>query len=387
MKPLGIAWKNVLLHRVSTLVLLTVFAISSFVLFWSFGYGNNIAGLVKNINRDSYGDIAFLTEFFDQKQLAPKLELPGVEKTVFEREIKVILDSPEKSALVTLLELTDENRQRLHRYIRPVEGKLPAGPDELVITDFIQQGIFQVGDAVYASASTPDKVLNALRYRVTGVSKSTAFKAIGYGFLVSKESMSVLLNSETQANLVYLFLDEQTRTKDNIAKLYEQVKSILGESGIEVKDSWTITEREQQLSVFSLVFAAMKPLMLIVIFPLLGAIIAAIVWVYSFKRRREIWTYVSLGMKDNTVIMILALEYWIIATLGLIAGLSAGALSSHLAEAANVWLQFSYTFSSPVGTIFGLWDLVIIAGFTLVSVWLWMLIPVKKIIRAVPFSY
>jgi ABC-type lipoprotein release transport system permease subunit len=298
-----------------------------------------------------------------------------------------MLDSPEKSSLATMLELTGENRDRLHRYIRPVEGRLPEGPDELVITDFIQKGLFKVGDSLYASTYTPDGVLNAIRYRVVGVSKSTAFKAIGYGFLVSEESMSALLNSDEHANLVYLFLEKGSRTEKNTDDLHRQVAAILEKSGIEVNDSWTIFERERQLSVFSLVFAAMKPLWLIVIFPLIGAVIAAMVWIYSFKRRREIWTYVSLGMRDRHVFMILAMEYWIIASLGMVAGLSVGAFSSYLAESANVWLQFSYTFSSPLGTMVGPVDLVIIAAFTLVSVLLWMWVPVRKIIRTVPFSY
>ncbi len=65
MKQLGIAWKNVLLHRVSTLVLLTVFALSSFALFWSFGYGNNIAGLPLKVRRN----VGLATSTEEAKQL------------------------------------------------------------------------------------------------------------------------------------------------------------------------------------------------------------------------------------------------------------------------------------------------------------------------------
>ncbi len=387
MRQLKMAFHNVLLHRVSSLVLLTVFAVSSFVLFWSFGYGNNIAQLVQDLNRDSYGDIAFLTEYFEMDRLELLKQLPGVEKVVFERELKVMLDNPDKSSLVTLLEITGENRDRLARYIRPVEGRLPEKEDELVVTDFIQKGLYQVGDTVYATTSTPDKVLNALQYRVVGISKSTAFKAIGYGYLISEKSMDMLVNSDKHANLVYLFLHEGARSEESIKRMFEQVEKILKDRQVTINDSWTILEREEQLSVFSLVFGGMKPLMLIIIFPLIGAVIAAIVWIYSFKRRREIWTYVSLGMKDKQVILILAMEYWIIAILGLATGLAAGAMSGEASEAANLWLQFSYTFSSPVGTIFGLADMAVIVGFTLFSVLLWMWIPVRKIIRSVPFSY
>lgn len=387
MRQLKMAFHNVLLHRVSSLVLLTVFAVSSFVLFWSFGYGNNIAQLVQDLNRDSYGDIAFLTEYFEMDRLELLKQLPGVEKVVFERELKVMLDNPDKSSLVTLLEITEENRDRLARYIRPVEGRLPEKEDELVVTDFIQKGLYQVGDTVYATTSTPDQVLNALQYRVVGISKSTAFKAIGYGYLISEKSMDTLVNSDKHANLVYLFLHQEARSKESIKRMYEQVGKILDDRQVTINDSWTILEREEQLSVFSLVFGGMKPLMLIIIFPLIGAVIAAIVWIYSFKRRREIWTYISLGMKDKQVILILALEYWIIAILGMATGMAGGAMSGEAAEAANLWLQFSYTFSSPVGTIFGLTDMAVIVGFTLFSVLLWMWIPVRKIIRSVPFSY
>ena len=388
MKRLKMAWRNVLLHRTSTLVLAIVFTVSTFVLFWSFGFGNNIARLVRDINRDSYGDIAFITDYFEKSDLLNKaLRYPGVHRVVFERELKVMLDGPEKSTMVTLCELTPENMRRLRKYVRPVEGSLPGEPDEMVVTDFIQKGLYKVGDTVYTSTSTPNKILNALQYRVTGVAKSSAFKAIGYGFLVSEESMDLLINSKLHANLIYIHLHKGAQNKKRVKRVRAWAESILRHYNIPVRDSWDIVEREQKLSVFSLVFASMKPLMLIIIFPLIGAVIAAIVWIYSFKRRREIWTYVSLGMKDRHVVMTLALEYWIIAALGMTAGFAAGFASPYLCEAGNVWLQFSYTFTSPVGTTFHFDDLAVIVVFTQLSVLLWMWIPVRKIVHSVPFSY
>ncbi len=382
-----IAAQNVLKHKLSSAVLISIFAVTAFVLYWSFGFCNFVITVIDDFSRDSYGDIAFLTDYADAGKMKGLLRFPEIEKVVAEREIAVLFDNPQASTMSVLVELTDENRHRLYRYIRPVAGRLPEKPDELLITDFKQKGVYKIGDRLFATVTTPDKVINALEFTVVGIAKTTAFKAVGYGFMVTRESMNRLINSGSQANLVYLFLKKEFQTAPHTEALRSRARQSLSAGGIEVKESWTTLERNEKMSIFSLTVKGVRLIMLCIMFSLVGAVIAAAVWIYSFKRRREIWTYVSLGMKDRAITLTFTLEYWLIAAIGTVIGGSTGYASSRLADAANVWLTFSYTVTTPLRAQFGPADAIVVALFVSATVFLWIQAPLRKIIRAVPFSY
>ena len=88
---------------------------------------------------------------------------------------------------------------------------------------------------------------------------------------------------------------------------------------------------------------ALKILMMIILFPLVGAVVAAIVWVHTHKRRKEIWTYLCLGWKDRKVISIITYELVFDALSGIALGLFLGYLSKIVVEKSNIWLEFGYT--------------------------------------------
>lgn len=382
-----IAAQNVLKHKLSSAVLITIFAVAAFVLYWSFGFCNFVITVIDGFSRDSYGDIAFLTDYADAGKMKELLRFPEIEKVVCEREIAVLFDNPQASTMSVLVELTDENRQRLYRYIRPVAGRLPEKPDELLITDFKQKGVYTIGDRLFATVTTPDKVINALEYTVVGIAKTTGFKAVGYGFMVTRESMNKLINSGSQANLVYLFLKKEFQTAAQTEALRGRAGRSLLAGGIDIKESWTTLERNEKMSLFSLAVKGVRLVMLCIMFSLVGAVIAAAVWIYSFKRRKEIWTYVSLGMKDRAITLTFTIEYWLIAAIGTVIGGSTGYASSCLADAANIWLTFSYTVTTPLRAQFGPADAAVVALFVVATVFLWIQAPLRTIIRAVPFSY
>jgi ABC-type lipoprotein release transport system permease subunit len=384
---LRIAAQNVIKHSLSTAVLVIIFAAAGFVLYWSFGFCNFVIAVINDFSRDSYGDVAFLTEYAEAGRVRELLQFPAIEKIVCEREIAVLFDNPENSAMSVLVELTPENRSRLYRYIRPVAGRLPEKPDEILITNFKQEGVYKIGDRLFATTATPQKIINALEYTVVGIARTTGFKAFGYGFMVTGESMDRLLNSSTQVNLVYLFLKDGFQKKQPVEELRGRVLRSFASHGIQVKDSWTTVERNEKMSIFSLTVIGVRLIVLCILFALVGAVIAAAVWIYAFKRRREIWTYVSLGMKDRDIMITFILEYWIISAIGSALGGSIGYASSLLADAANIWLTFSYTVTTPLRAQLGWADSAAIGLFVLVTVFIWIQIPLRRIIRAVPFSY
>ena len=249
---LRIAWRSVLRHRLSTAVLTAVCAAAAFVLFWSFGFCNHIRALARTIPRDSYGDLTFFIDFADRGRVAALLALPGVEQVVCEREITALFDSPERSALAAVVELTPDNRDRLRQYVQPVAGRLPARPDELLITDFKQQGVYRLGDRVFATVTTPGKIINAQQYTVVGIAKTSAFKALGYAFMVTQESMSGLLNAADAVNLAYVYLAPAYRTRAAPAALRERILGAFSAGGIGVRESWTLPDRQDKLPVRSI---------------------------------------------------------------------------------------------------------------------------------------
>lgn len=382
-----IALQNVLKHRLSTAVLIVIFAAAAFVLFWSCGFCNFVISLINDINRDSYGDITFITDYVETDKVKDLLRFPEIEKVVCEREISALFDNPENSTMSVMVELTPENRKRLLKYICPIEGRLPEKPDEIMITDFKQKGVYKIGDMMFATVTTPDKIINAMQYKVVGIAKSTGAKAIGYGFMVSRESMDMLLNSSDQVNLVYLFLKKEFRTEWSIRNLHTNIANNFSAHHIQVKNTWTIIEQKVKMSIFSQTMNGIKIIVLCIMFPLIGTVIAAAVWIYSFKRRKEIWTYISLGMKDSTITLTYTLEYWIVTAIGIVLGGSLGYVSSYVAKAANVWLTFSYSVTSQLYAQFGIVDALFMSIFFLVTVFIWIQIPLRRIFKAVPFSY
>jgi ABC-type lipoprotein release transport system permease subunit len=387
MNTLLLAWKNVLRHKWTSLVLVLIFGVASFVLFWIFGFSNLVGNYLFSINYDSYGDVAFFTDFFDRQEvdtLLRPLELP---KVVCEREVRVVIENPQKSDMAVLVEITPENLGRIEKYIRPVAGRLPERPDEIVISEFIQQGIYHVGDRMFVTASTHEKVLNTISYRVVGISKSSAGKSgLGTGYLITKESMDQLVDTNQKCNVLYAFLPPR-RSEAQIDQVFGKIKTLLQSKGILVRDAWTITKKLDQLQSFATVASGVRFIFLGLIFPLIGAVVAAFVWMHAFRRRREIWTYLAMGMSNRRVTAMLVGENWLLALVGIGLGLGTGFATSSYAEAKNSWIQFSYTFVSPFRADNGWSDVTIISVFILASVVIWMMPPLRKIMRATPFAF
>ena len=76
--------------------------------------------------------------------------------------------------------------------------------------------------------------------------------------------------------------------------------------------------RMKESEILSATFSALKIIVLIILFPLVGAVLGELGRVYSYKRRGELWTYSTMGFKDRQIYKIATLEYLIITFAGFI---------------------------------------------------------------------
>jgi ABC-type lipoprotein release transport system permease subunit len=382
-----IALKNIKLHRWSSLIVILIFLFASFILYWSFGYSNMISGIIESSNKDSYGDITFFTEYTDIEKVKTILSRYPIKEFNHEKEIRTIIENPKKSDMAIVVELNNTNMPRLQNYIRPIAGRLPEKDNEIAVSEFFKKGVYQLGDKLFLTTSTADKIINAKEYTVVGISKSSAFKAVGNAFMINATSMNDLVQSESKANLFYVYLQDANRSRKEVESLFSQMKKDLQTEGIAINESFMIYERQDKLAVFTNLFAGTKALMIIFIFPLAGAIIAAIVWMFAHRRRKELWTYLALGMKDNKIITLMGAETFFLSLGGSLAGIALGRFSSFLCEKANLWVDFSYSMVTPLKAVIRGYDIAVILAFLVLGSLIWALPPLKKIIYARPFEY
>lgn len=64
-----IAFKNLLRHKFSSLVLVVVFLLATLALFWVFGWGNAMAQVVIDYIYGFSGDISYATNYFRQEEM------------------------------------------------------------------------------------------------------------------------------------------------------------------------------------------------------------------------------------------------------------------------------------------------------------------------------
>jgi hypothetical protein len=382
---IGIAARNALKHRRLSLVLLVVFMFTGAALYWSIGFGNAVERLVSDAYFDSYGDFALLTEPFDTAGVRSLVEDPAFASVEFERELRGMYVTPKRSDIAAIVELTPGNELRLGRWLKPVAGRLPRGPEEVMVPEVFLEGAFAIGDKIYLVTTTKDRIINTIRYTVVGICKSVSVKGFPTAFLISQESMESLYDAAGVANLVTVRMKPERRAETKA--FYEGVGAKLEKAGIAVRSSWTLAEQLSRFTLYTGILTSLKNLILVILFPFTGSITAVIVWFNSYKRRQEIWTYVALGLRDAGIYAVFSLEYYLVAAMGLATGIILGAAGSLLTFRLNIWIQFSYTFISPVVTAFGCGDLAFVLAFSFAMLTVWIYPPLSRIVGQRPFSY
>lgn len=377
-----LAFRNVLKHRWSSLVLATVFALITFMVFWIFGFSNNYISDVAENERYSNGDIAIFTEEYITKERAALL-LKGadIKSALFERRVSALAASKKYSGMLMIDEISEKNIERLKK-VKLEKGRLPEKEDEILISTEFDAITFNLGDTLYINTFTPDKVANSVRYRVVGYGKIGE----GSGSFITQRAMNTLLNSENHVNSLIIYGKDNSSTED-IEKLEKILTSKVEAGGIKVEKTTNFFRRMKENEAIMMLFNATKILMLLVMFPMIGAVLGALVWIHSFKRRKEIWTYVSLGFKDKTLFRLYITEYLLTASAGFAAGIAGGCLSSMVSEAGNKMINFTYIMNIVLAAKIGAADITIMALFIFGSLILWVRAPIGKIVKEKPFSY
>ncbi len=380
MTELKIAYNNIFKHRWSSLIMAVLFVCATYLVYWIFGFGNAINSVLIDLLRYSYKDITFNVEFTPREKISKLLAPYDTHETILGKKAWCMMDHPKESGMVTVYEIRESNLEELKEKIKMEEGRFPDKPEEIMVTRNFLSGKLKLGDSVYATTVTPQKILNTLQYTIVGINDD-------YDVMITEKSMNLLLNSGEYTNFISLSLREEMSPREEVEKLYTELDRLLKANGVEIKKSTHIYEELDKQSVGFPILMGVKIISIGVITVLIGAVLGALVWVYSFKRRKELWTYSALGFADRRIIRIIAMEYWLIAFFSVSTGLVLGAITSTITENGDIWLKFSRTFNIPLVTKMGVADIFIIFAFLFLGIFVWVQKPVKKVIKDRPFSY
>lgn len=375
-----LALGSVLRHKWSSLVLLSVFGISSFVLFWIFGFSNNFSASIEDDIRREMGDVSYEIDFADRTKIENSLKEYNLFKVSGMRNIKSMMSSKKENGMIRLTEITQDNKADYNK-IKLSKGRIPESAEEIAISNMISDTKLDIGDSLYVTTFTPDKLVNAAKLKVVGIGKFES------GSVLTAEGMNIILNSENYINKVLIKIEKEIPTREKAKKLKEEIELKLAKDGIkvnEVNDFYTELDKQK---IMVKVFMGIKVILLCVMFPLIGAVMGALVWMHSYKRRKEIWTNIAMGFRDAKVIRMIQIEYWIIALFGTIAGIGAGFFTSHLSDLGSSRLEFTFLINMYLTTKISILDIAVIFAFLFISVTIWVKPPLNKIIKDKPFSY
>ena len=259
-------------------------------------------------------------------------------------------------------------------------GRFPEANDEIALSIEHRDSKLTVGDSIFITTFTHDKIVNTIKFKIVGRGR------IGEFGLITESAMDILVNSKNYFNSIIVYVRGDVTT-DTLTPLDLSIKKAFSESSVKVDHSTNYISRMKESEILSATFSALKIIVLIILFPLVGSVLGAIVWVHSYKRRGELWTYYSMGFKDRQIYKIATLEYLIITFAGFICGIFFGFATSYISEAVNGMLVFSYVIEMLLVARIYPGDLLVIFAFVVLNVVFWIHVPVGKIIKSKPFSY
>ncbi|MBP8082114.1 MAG: FtsX-like permease family protein [Spirochaetes bacterium] len=382
MITLKLAFRNVLKHKWSSAVMMIIVAVAVFAMFWIFGFSNTFSSTVEEKELFQNGHLSYQTAFLSSETLDELIiqKYPDtVSEAIGQRKIMCISASEKESGPVSVTDLNSRNAGEYAKY-KLDSGRMPESDDEILISIEHSNSKLEVGDSIYITAFTFDKIVNTMKYKVVGRGR------IGEHCVITESSMTTLINSPDYFNNIIVYVKGDV-TSQRISSLDASIKTDLTGRGIKIDHSTNFIERMKESEVLSTVFNVLKIIVMIILFPLIGSVLGAIVWIHSYRRRGEIWTCSALGFNDRSVRANAVTEYIIIAVLGIIAGISAGFLTSMISEKMNGMIVFSYVMEMLLVAEIKFWDILVISVFILANMIFWIRIPVNKILKSKPFSY
>jgi ABC-type lipoprotein release transport system permease subunit len=375
-----IALKNCIKHKWMTLVLTVIFAVMTISMFWVFGFSNYFENAIVEMNRTWVGDVMYaIDRFIPEERLNQAFSRKTTEKVSYVRVVGAMADGQKNSGFVWLKELDKDVEYRYREALQPFKGRMPRKSDEILVQEINYSGMFHIGDAVYITTSTTKKVINTLRFKVVGINKTA-------GFFITPEAMDSLLDSKNAYNQVWVLKSRKLLPRLDVYYLDNKFRNMLAGAGIYVY-STNIYNIIDSYKILVILFRSIKILLLIVLIPLSAAVIAAIVWMTALKRRKEIWTYSAIGLRDGLIMRLMIMEFLIVTAAGFIVGIAIGTLSAILTGAFKVYLVLGSLIQMPLLVRLSIIDLLLILLIAAGSASLASLSPLNKIIKAKPFSY
>jgi len=381
-----IAFKNMLRHKMSSLIVTIIFITVGFFLFWFQGFSNYISNNLDNYVRVSFGDIVFYFEMTEKEQLTFLKKIPEISTITHERLIKAMVNGEGKNSISDITEINEENSPYLKPFLKPIRGHLPKNSDEMAITEPIYTDRYQIGDTYYITTTTIDKKINSYPFKISGILKGSVLKAAGSAHVITSEGMDALLQSSKHSNGVLIYLDQKFKNAQSEKDIQKKLEDEFAKQNIKILFTMTHNEITKRFEIFSKVFKITKYLLAFICLPLCAIIMITISRIQAYNKRFELWTYSSLGMDDRQISKLFMIEIEYLVVIGTCLGIILGELSSFLFSQLNVWLSFSYSFYCPVNTEFNFLDTAFIIFISCLST-LSALIPIKKILHDHPFSY
>lgn len=377
---LKIAIGNLLKHKLSTLVLIIIFMVSTFVIYWIFGFSNSFSSSVQEESRVQIGDISFTTDFQRKDKVNEIIKDMNFYKIDFESSLSAIMNAEKENSMYRFDELSKDRLEYLKK-VKLTDGRLPENPYEIVISDFHEKPDVKVGEMVFLSTFTPDKVINTVKYTISGIG------SVGHHNLITTDGIKIILDSDLYANKIKVYINEELTEQKELEAIQEKLRKKFEENGIKIEEKINIYQELESQKFMILIFSGVKIVLLSILFPLIGTVIAALVWIHAYKRRKELWTYVAIGFKDKKILNMIILEYLLIAVIGVSLGILLGGITSFIAENTGKRLSIGFIMSLLLVAKIGLLDILMIVVFYILNIFIWARIPLLKIIKEKPFSY
>ncbi|HQQ23403.1 MAG TPA: hypothetical protein PLH15_06150 [Spirochaetota bacterium] len=382
MITLKLALRNVFKHKWSSAVMLIIVTVAVFAMFWIFGFSNTFSSTVEEKELFENGHLSYQTAFMSSEMIDEMIirKYPDtVSEVVGQRKLMCISASEKESGPISVADLNPRNKGEYAKY-KLESGRMPESDNEILISIEHSNSKLQVGDSIYITTFTYDKIVNTMKYKVVGRGR------IGEHCIITESSMTTLVNSREHFNKIILYIKGEV-TSEKLSLLNTSIKSDFAATGIKIDHSTNFIDRMKESEILNMIFYVLKIIVMIILFPLIGSVLGAIVWVHSYRRRGEIWTCSSLGFSDRSVRMNAVAEYAIIAALGIFAGISLGFMSSMISEKMNGMIIFSYVMEMLLVAEIKFWDIIIISIFIMANMIFWIRIPVNRILKSKPFSY
>jgi ABC-type antimicrobial peptide transport system permease subunit len=217
--------------------------------------------------------------------------------------------------------------------------------------------------------------MNVLYYRVIAIAP---FYEDNY---LSFQGAQLLIGSKSKisGSKVYL-LDSFNPPKS----IMTNIKNTLGGNVmLETKEDYLKTSVIKNLNNL---MTAIVMLLLIILFIVVGAILANFIWLSVQERIREIGTYMAIGASREKLVLIIVAEGLILSFFSSLIGVILGVISCNVVKALDIYIVFGHFLQASLLPVVSFKNVIISLLFPSLLAIIWSLIPALKITKLEPME-